>query len=316
MLNETLYREVHKAMGGDVVAAKFLAGHLAMTTVFAGMLGLPFATVMASAYDRLHDLFDQGDEPSDIMASFRNGLADMFGKGAAEVIARGTPRLAGVDLSTRVGEQDILPFSKFIADRRDLKDSLKDLESRAWGAPSSMMLNMATGAQRVAQGDLVGGFRQMLPLGLSSMVKAYQMTDKGYTDSKGNVLPMTPSAQSILAQAVGFNPAPNAEYNEARSDQMNRVGLLQRRSALLRNQIVSAMIDGDQGQAKELINQAIEFDRANPAYGVLRGVEGGIKRRREAQAISSHFGTPMGVNPKDRYAPQFTHYANVEFRSQ
>jgi hypothetical protein len=90
----------------------------------------------------------------------------VFGKGAAEIIARGTPRAAGIDLSTRVGEQDILPFSKFIADRRDLKDSLKDLESRAWGAPSSMMLNMATGAQRVAQGDLEGGFRQMLPLGL------------------------------------------------------------------------------------------------------------------------------------------------------
>jgi hypothetical protein len=117
-----------------------------MTTVFAGTLGLPFASVFASTYDRLKDWAPPDDQPSDIQASFRNGLADVFGKGAAEVIARGTPRAAGIDLSTRVGEQDILPFSKFIADRRDLKDSLKDLESRAWGAPSSMMLNMATGA--------------------------------------------------------------------------------------------------------------------------------------------------------------------------
>jgi hypothetical protein len=129
MLNEKLYREVHAAVGGDAEARRFLAGHLAMTTVFAGTLGLPFASVFASTYDRLKDWVAGDDQPSDIQASFRNGLADVFGKGVAEIIARGTPRAAGIDLSTRVGEQDILPFSKFIADRRDLKDSLKDLEA-------------------------------------------------------------------------------------------------------------------------------------------------------------------------------------------
>jgi hypothetical protein len=128
MLNEKLYREVHAAVGGDKEARRFLVQHLAMTTVFAGTLGLPFASVFASTYDRLKDWVAGDDQPSDIQASFRNGLADVFGKGVAEIIARGTPRAAGIDLSTRVGEQDILPFSKFIADRRDLKDSLKDLE--------------------------------------------------------------------------------------------------------------------------------------------------------------------------------------------
>lgn len=316
MLNEKLYREVHAAVGGDKEAQRFLAGHLAMTTVFAGTLGLPFASVFASTYDRLNDWLDAGDQPSDIQASYRNFLADMLGKNAAEVIARGTPRAAGIDLSTRVGEQDILPFSKFIADRRGFKDSLKDLESRAWGAPSSMMLNMATGGQRVAQGDLEGGFRQMLPLGLSSMVKAYQMTDQGFTDSKGNVLPMTPSTRDILAQAVGFNPAQNAEYNEARSDQMQRQGLLARQSAAMRSKIVDAITAGDRDQARELIKQAVVFDRANPAFGVLRGVEGSIKRRQQAQAVSQQFRVPMGVSPKDMAAPALTNYANVEFQSQ
>lgn len=322
MLNEKLYREVHEAIKGDTPeqraeARRFLAGHLAMTTVFAGTLGLPFASVFAATYDRLKDMFDAGDEPSDIQASFRNGLAGMFGKSAAEVIARGTPRAAGIDLSTRVGEQDILPFSKFIADRRDLKDSLKDLEGRAWGAPTSMMLNMATGAQRLSQGDLVGGFRQMLPLGLSSMLKAYQMSDQGYTDSKGNVLPMTPSTRDILAQAVGFNPSQNAEYNEARGDQMQRQGLLQRQSAQLRSQIVSALSPGgDREKARELVARALELDRANPAFGVMRGIEGAIERRKQAQVLSERFGTPLGLNPKDIQAPPLTKYANVDYRAQ
>jgi hypothetical protein len=316
MLNETLYREVHKALGGDAEAARFLAGHLAMTTVFAGALGLPFASVFAATYDRLKDMFAPDGQPSDVMASFRNGVADMFGKDAAEVISRGTPRLAGVDLSTRVGEQDILPFSKFIADRRDLQDSLKDLQSRAWGAPSSMMLNLATGAQRVAQGDLVGGFRQALPLGLSSMVKAYQMTSGGYTDTHGNVLPMEPGALATLAQAVGFNPAQNAEYGEARGDQKNRQYLLARQAANMRGKIVDAVVGGDHDRARELITEAIAFDRENPSYGVLRGVEGSIKRRGQQQAVSQQTRTPLGISPKDTYAPQLTRYANVEFRAQ
>ncbi len=232
------------------------------------------------------------------------------------MIARGTPRAAGVDLSTRVGEQDILPFSKFIADRRNLKDSLKDLESRAWGAPSSMMLNMTTGAGRVAQGDLEGGFRQMLPLGLASMVKAYQMTDQGFTDSKGNVLPMTPSTRDILAQAVGFNPSQNAEYNEARSDQVQRQGLLARQAASMRSNIVDAIMSGDRDTARQLITDAMEFDRANPAFGVLRGIEGSIQRRQQAQAVSQRFRVPLGVSPKDIRAPAFTDYANVEYQQQ
>jgi hypothetical protein len=316
MLNEKLYREVHAAVGGDAEAQRFLLGHLAMTTVFAGTLGLPFASVFASTYDRLKDWVAPDGQPSDIQASYRNFLADMLGKGPAEIIARGTPRAAGVDLSTRVGEQDILPFSKFISDRRDLKDSLKDLESRAWGAPSSMMLNVATGAQRVAQGDLEGGFRQMLPLGLAGMVKAYQMTDQGFTDAKGNVLPMEPSTRDILAQAVGFNPAPNAEYNEARFDQQQRSGILARQATQMRSSIVDALMGGDHAKAHELISQAVDFDKANPSYSVLRGIEGSIKRRSQAQAVSQKFATPLGVNPRDTAAPPFTRYADVEFRAQ
>jgi hypothetical protein len=47
-----------------------------------------------------------------------------------------------------VGEQDILPFSRMIADRRNFKDSIKDMQARSWGAPSSMIANTFRAASR------------------------------------------------------------------------------------------------------------------------------------------------------------------------
>jgi hypothetical protein len=144
--------------------------------------------------------------------------------------------------------------------------------------------------RRVAQGDLEGGFRQMLPLGLSSMVKAYQMTDQGFTDSKGNVLPMEPSARDILAQAVGFNPAQNAEYNEARSDQMQRQGILARQAGRCATRSSTRWWTATTTpRAADRAGHGLR--RANPAFGVLRGVEGSIRaagrRRRCPSAWTS-----------------------------
>jgi hypothetical protein len=138
----------------------------------------------------------------------------------------------------------------------------------------------------------------MLPLGLASMVKAYQMTDQGFTDSKGNVLPMEPSARDILAQAVGFNPAQNAEYNEARSDQK------QRQACSFGSPPAAAPDRRRDGGRRPRHGARADPEGhgvrpANPAYGVLRGVEGSIKRRSRQQAVSERMKVPIGVSPKD-----------------
>jgi hypothetical protein len=83
-------------------ARKFLLGHLAATTIFAGTLGLPFATLFAAAFDKLKDAADDDGEPSNIQAAWRNWLSDVLGHDAEEVIAKGAPRALGVDISTRV----------------------------------------------------------------------------------------------------------------------------------------------------------------------------------------------------------------------
>jgi hypothetical protein len=139
-LTEKLFRETYTAIKGETAAEqrearRYLAGHLAAMTMLAGSLGLPMTTVLATAFDRLKDLLDDDDEPTNVRAAYRNWLADTLGKDAGEIIAHGGFRALGFDISSRIGEADILPMSKFMADRRAFKDKLKDLATQTWGAP-------------------------------------------------------------------------------------------------------------------------------------------------------------------------------------
>jgi hypothetical protein len=314
-LTEKLFRETYDAIKGDTPAERtearrYLAGHLAAMTVLSGTLGLPMTTVLAAAIDRLKDLWDDDDEPSNIRASYRNWLADTLGKDAGEIIAHGGFRELGFDISQRIGEQDIVPLSKFIADRRAFKDKAKDLAFQTWGAPTSAAAGVVQGGEQIMNGDMLGGAVKMLPNALAAPLKSYKLVEDGYVDAAGKKLPMEPGARDILVQLLGFNPSIKAEYSEARGDTEVRKGILVRDASSLRDQIAKAVTTGDEDEARRLIGQAQAFDKANPAFAVLPRVGDAIRRRAKVSATAQALKTPLGVNPKDIQGQQLTDYAN------
>jgi hypothetical protein len=321
-LSGKLYRETYEAIKGETEgeraeARRFLFQHAVSMTVLAGSLGLPMVSAMAATVDRLKDAFDDDGKPSDVRAAWRNMLADTFGKEAGEVLSRGAPRALGIDLSTRVGEQDILPFSRTIADRRNFKDAIKDMQSRSWGAPASMVSNAFQGGEKIANGDFLGGMQRMLPNALAAPVKAYQMSEKGFVDSNGKTLPMSPSAANIAAQLIGFNSATNAEYAESRQDVAVRKGILTRQATVLRNGLVNSILDEDRDTARSTLEQIREFNSANPDFSITgQDIEGALRRRAQAQAISDVTKTPLGTSPSDLDAKQLTRYANIDYAAQ
>jgi hypothetical protein len=313
-LVQRLYLDMHTAIAGDdpklrSEARKFLLAHVAATTVFAGSLGLPFATLFAAAFDKLKDLGDDDGQPSNIQAAYRSWLTDLFGHDIEEVIAKGAPRAIGVDISQRVGEQDIFPFSKFISDRRALKDRVKDLAVRSWGAPASFASQALQGGEAIMDGNVIDGMAQLLPVGLGSLVKSYRMTEKGYVDGNGKQLPIsTPSTNAILTQALGFAPADLAYYRERKRDAGVRKDQLTRQASNLRSQLADALISGDQDNARDLFGQVQKFDSANPAFAVMPSVEGSIRQRMRAQARAQALGLPLGVDIKDIAGQQAIRY--------
>jgi hypothetical protein len=323
-MTEKLYSEAASAIGrarpGETEAETkqrasesrtYLLGHLTAITALAGTLGLPFASVFATAIERM---VGNKDEPYDATAAWRNFLSSVLGKDVGEVVSRGLPRALGVDLSSRVGEQDLLPFSQLLGDRRSWKESIGASLGRSAGASPEMLINIADAGSQFANGDVMGGMISALPVSLKSPLKAYQMTTDGYVDAKGQKLPMTPTAAAILSQLLGFTPAEKAEYQEARGDQQSRRVGLGQQAGVLRNGIVKAMTSGDQTGARDLIQQALEFDKANPSFAVIPSLSGALQRQQQSRLTARVLKTPVGVSMQDIAGQHLTGYANVNYQ--
>lgn len=325
-VTEKLYSEIMDAAsrqrpGESAEAAKqrrsaartFLFGHLTAVTALAGTLGMPFASVFATVLERMVDTFDDDDQPFDATAAWRNFLASVFGKDVAEVVARGLPRAAGFDLSQRAGEADLLPFTQLIGDRRSWREAIQGYFGRSLGASPNMLLNIADGGEQLANGDVLGGMKAILPIALKGPTEAFRMTQDGYVDTKGNKLPLSPTASSYLWQLLGFSPGAKAEYSEARGDQLMRRVALTQQSGEMRDKIVKAILTGDTDRARDLTNQAIEFDKANPSYAVVPSLAGAMQARLQARAQAQALQVPLGVSARDIAGQSLTRYANVGY---
>lgn len=316
-VTEKLYRELSVAFidrtstsAEKMEARRFLGYHLAAMVTLTGTLGMPAASVFARAAEALKDLWDDDEEPWDAKAAWRNMLADMFGKDVGELIARGVPRAAGIDIATRAGEQDIIPFSRLLTDRRKWQDASKDWALQALGSPASMLNNILQGVGKISDGDVLTGMQQMMPVAIKGPITAFRMSEQGYTDNEGNVLPMSAGATAILAQALGFTPAAKGEYNEARMTQTVRKGQLAQQASVLRRQLALAVEQQDRETFTTLLGEARAFDQSNPAYAVLPSLGGSLQRRAKARAQSRLTSNPLGTNIRDRGAQQLTNFAN------
>lgn len=331
-LTYKLYREMYAAFtqrrkgeservfkGRQAEARKFLLAHLTAVTTLAGTLGLPFATAAVWALEKLVDFFgDDEDEPFDGSAAWRNWLAGVFGPEIGDMVARGVPRagMEGFDLSQRAGEQNLLPFSRWLTDKRKWRDASSEAALRSLGAPVSMVSNIAEGFEKISDGDYLAGAQALVPIAIKGPIAAYQMSAEGYTDAQGNKLPLTPKSHAYLLQLLGLTPAVKAEYSEERGDQLARRTVLNQRAKVLRDGIVDAVLRGDDEAARDLIRKAQAFSQANPKFDVLSDIDAAIKRRAQLQAISMATRTPIGVAPDDEGARALTRYSPLEYEAQ
>jgi len=280
-------------------ARKFLLGHAAAMTAISGTLGLPFVGMAAGLFNMLADAFGD-DEPTDIMTAYRGFLANAFGKTAGEIIARGLPRALGIDIAQRAGEADLLPFSRFIQDRRELKDKWKELMTDLPGAPIGFIAKVFEGVDKLSDGKFIEGSEQILPAGLANVVKGGRLAFTGkYTDARGRELPMDAGVLDGLKQMFGFKPAELGEYQEANLAKNVRQSILTRESTKIRKDFVDALIKGDRDNAMKAVQRALEFDKTNPAFAIIPGLERAVKARIEGGAKAKALGVPLGTREKD-----------------
>jgi tetratricopeptide (TPR) repeat protein len=223
-------------------ATKTLMYSLGHTGMLAGAMGLPGYSAIAWA---IGALFGDDDDPLDVTAELRKFIGD---EDMANLIMRGAPTLAGVDISGKVGAGNmlsIMPFSQ--ADLTTRAGVIEAAGTLLGGAPVGMVARVADGLGLMLNGDWYRGTEQVLPKGLGDAVKAYRIADQGMTRRNGDVvLPSSEvSAAETFMQAIGIQPVQQTVAMERQQATVEMNQFYQDRSTKIKAQYVKAIRAGE-----------------------------------------------------------------------
>ena len=315
---ENIYREVNGVLGrigatpeerktNQTESGKWLLGHAAATMTLAGTLGLPGAALMAGAYDKIATALT-GQDDTNVEAAYRKWLDGVFGPQVGGAVARGVPRLAGIDLSD-VGFQNIIPFTRLMTDKRKFEDAENDFLHSMSGAAFGDVMNVGLGARDVMNGDYMLGLQKIVPEALRSMVEAYRAETLGYINKDGTPLPLQPTHLENLLQAVGIEPARKADYDEVRKAEQGLNAQRQYRSNNIERHLMLAQSTQDSDAQSYWRGQALDYMRNNPGLpGPLQGFTSQYRRQMDQGAMARGFGMPLGVKPNDLAARSLTDF--------
>lgn len=285
-----------------------------------GTLGLPMLAVAASVYDRLADLVT-GEDNHDVTATYRNFLAQSFGKPLGEAIARGAPRLAGMDFD-HLGEGTLLPgvpgspvvskLLQFASEKRKLEDAEKDWLKNMAGSSMGYAFNIAAAARDVSNGDFMDGMIKVMPEAIKGGLEAYRLGERGYVDKQGNKLPITASAADVMLQAMGIDPAKEAEYDEEKKTATGLQNMRQMRSQNITRHLLLAFNRNDEGSMEGWQREAMRFNMDHPGMpSPLMDFKRVLMAREKGVAIARGFGTPLGVHPRDVVGRGMSAFGNL-----
>jgi hypothetical protein len=280
-------------------AKKEFAGLFATTAMISGAMGLPFVNAAAGVYNMLTQ---DDDNPTDIRQSARNGLADMFGPEIGNVLSHGVGAAIGVDTST-FGLQNLLPGSEFIASRRLLKDRLDDLSTSLLGPALNGAIDIANAGVKISDGYYMKGIEAALPSGLKGYFKAWELSDKGYTDSKGNPIGLKATPADIAWQSVGLRPEDKAVQAEAQQYSMADQERLANRSNVIRTHIMQAQ--GDPEALASAVQEMRDYNKANPYQPITAdALMNTVRQHVMLQATGQLSGTGVGATNVKQYTVQ------------
>jgi hypothetical protein len=254
--------------GNDRKAAlKTLTYSLSHTAVLAGLMGMPGYAAIAWA---IGAAFGDDDEPYDLTAEIRKAIGD---ESVANLVLRGAPTLAGMDISGKVGAGNmlsIMPFSD--ADLSTTAGRAEALGTLVGGASLGMTSRMVDGVGLMMGGDWYRGMEQTMPKGISDAMKAYRIANEGMTRRNGDVvLPANEvSAMDSLFQAIGISPVQQTVAYERQNVVKSLTQNFQARTTEIKNQYAKAVRNGDNAGMSQARDAWVKLQAAKAKNGLPR----------------------------------------------
>lgn len=295
----TLARQTYQSIKGETEAErkearKSLGAILAMHATFAGALGLPMVGMLLSVASWMGG---DDDDPWDAEVALRNYLAEAFGPTISNMLMKGAPRGIGVDISGRVGINNLL-----------LPDVQEGLEGKKWwdsaasaalGPIGGIGANVAKGAQEISEGHNLRGVESMLPVFLKNFAKTYRYNDEGVQDKTGVSILDEVDSMDLFIQSMGFSPADVRTATEGKSAiyQLDRK-LNERRSRLMTLWSRAKMLD-DQQEMDEIWEEIQAFNEKNPSRRITRINLNQSYRQRQRRIDRAEDGVYLPRNRQD-----------------
>jgi hypothetical protein len=309
VVHDGLFNQDKSAAGlqRSAEAKREFAGLMATTAVLAGGLGLPFANAFAGVYN---NLMSDPDDPKDVRISLRNWATNTFGKEVGDVLAHGVGGALGVDTSS-FGLEGLLPGSDFLASRMLWKDRAETQATSMLGPAVSLGMDLGTAISKMSDGNYLKGIEAALPVGLRTYYKTAELAGLigpgGYTDAKGNPLPIKAGASDVAWRALGFQTAEKADQGDAARDFVTNQQLLEHRRGVITDQFVKSVDNPDVLPSAMAALQA--YNVKNPTQPI-RDVSSAIRQHLQGLALGEASGTGVAATRRQfQYLNQHEQFA-------
>jgi len=213
-------RLIHQSFKGNaeekLVAQKSLAFLLGHVGVMAGGLGLPFMNLIGPL---VASALGGAGDPDDEEYLLRKALGD---KKLADLLLRGVPAWAGVNMSSRVGMQNMTSLAPFANKDVASREGFQERVTALLGPWAGLGTKMADGVGLTLKGDVYKGVEQMLPNGVSNMMRAYRQATEGVTQ-RNNDLVMSPEEVQLLTTTMQALGLPTTQLTDRQRIQGNLI---------------------------------------------------------------------------------------------
>lgn len=290
-------------------ARKFLLGHFAAVTALAGTLGLPGASMFLGVGSKLANAFT-GDDDWDLEADYRHYLAEIFGKDLGEIFARGGTRALGIDTSNW-GEQDVLPLTKLLTDRRKWEEAFPDWMENTAGAPESMISSFFLGAREALNGRPLAGLQKALPTFARNVIKGGQLEEYGFEDKQGRqIIDRMPTDMEAFLQSIGFKPSVKAEYDEKKRTLSNLNAAATYRQQNIKQNFSLAAAHGNEAGMTSALEDARAYQLAHPGQPFLQALATLPAKHAKESMLMRGMGMVAGQKPADVATRNRLDYSN------
>jgi hypothetical protein len=249
------------------VAAKQLTYTMSHMLALGGIMSLPgFATIAWWL-----GLFGAGgdDEPDDPEMTLRRMIGD---KETADLLLKGVPAWAGVDISASVGMGNVLSVSPYTEFKFNRDDYAKALMGMAGPFAGGVVPSAIDGVGYMKDGNYYRGLEAMMPKGIKDAMKGYRFATEGVTNRKGDVLikPEDVTAFDSAMQALGVPTTKITDQYKKNEVRAETIEFYNNKTASIKARYVNAYKDGDTEKMTELRKDFMELQAAKQRNGFKR----------------------------------------------